>query len=593
MNLKNLFNNRNKNFVRLSEAGDYLSRSLRENLAVYEIDDANKKVTYITEGNILISCDYKEIKGKLTFENFVTENLDRIISDDHVDSLVGTSVQKFVTSIARNRFDKAEASFDSVLDAFSMRAKIEESRKKLHKRSERFGDVYNIKETKSYKKFKEALPLLKHFFETNREELSKNRKLIEGLRLSKVVGETYDLPKVTIESLKDEFIVVPSNTKRTLYEMVCEKELIRKELLEAKESFHRVWASNDAISALASHIYSKNGTVKRALHETIQEIPYMALANKVDLVALMESVFQITNPGTVSQKDIKEFVNKLYEFKKPLKSQVIEHLNETYGINVQSLKFIPSFKGLAEVQSEVFAVLSESMEEGILCDVTKEFSQAMQKKGGVQVLDVANTLSTVMNEAQFTVVDIQENFDMKKLSDYLSDDINEAQYYGDDDELSNSGGNADGDDDDKGKKKKKKKKKKDKADEEGDVDDDENDPTGDQEELDSDKDGDIDAKDLKKLRKNKKKKLRKEGTDVAEQEEEAAEAEEEIQDGDEDAAAEEADAERAADAEAESRDKDYIDLVSDIEKAIKDIDFDLEDDDDVDDDVDTEEEVEA
>jgi hypothetical protein len=45
MNFKNLFNNRNKSFVRLTEAGDYLGRRLRENLTVYEIDDANGKVT--------------------------------------------------------------------------------------------------------------------------------------------------------------------------------------------------------------------------------------------------------------------------------------------------------------------------------------------------------------------------------------------------------------------------------------------------------------------------------------------------------------------------------------------------------------------
>jgi hypothetical protein len=210
MNFKNLFNNRNKSFVRLTEAGDYLGRRLRENLTVYEIDDANGKVTYISENNHLISCEYKEVKGKLTFANFVTENLDKIVSDDCVDTLVEGRVSDFVQSLVSDRYDKAEASFDSVLDAFTMRAKIEESRKKLHKRSERFGETYNIKETKSYKKFVEALPLLQNFLEENKEELSKNQKLVEGLRLSKVVGDTYDLPKLTLENLGDEYIVIPN-----------------------------------------------------------------------------------------------------------------------------------------------------------------------------------------------------------------------------------------------------------------------------------------------------------------------------------------------------------------------------------------------
>jgi len=572
MNFKNLFNNRNKSFVRLTEAGDYLGRRLRENLTVYEIDDANGKVTYISENNHLISCEYKEVKGKLTFANFVTENLDKIVSDDCVDTLVEGRVSDFVQSLVSDRYDKAEASFDSVLDAFTMRAKIEESRKKLHKRSERFGETYNIKETKSYKKFAEALPLLQNFLEENKEELSKNQKLVEGLRLSKVVGDTYDLPKLTLENLGDEYIVIPSNSKKTLYEMVCEKELVRKELIEARESFNQVWASNDAISTLASHIYSTDGVLKSAIHETVKEVPYLALSNKIDLIALMESVFEVTNPGTLTQKDIKEFVNKIYEFKKPLKVQVLDHLNETYGVNIQSLKFIPSFKGLAEVQSEVLGMMAESMEEGILCDVLKEFSQTLQKKGGVQVLDVANTMSDVMQEAKFDVVDIRENFDMKKLGDYLADDINEAQYYGDDDKMSDTGGNESDDECDDCKKKPcvckdKKDDKKKKLSKK-------------QKKLDVDGDGEIEGEDLAKLR--------KEGVAEAEAETEV-ESEEEVQAAEEEvqAAAEESEAEQAEMAADEAQDKDFRDLVSDIEKAIKDIDFDLEDDDDPD-----EEEVE-
>ena len=82
MNFKNLFNNRNKNFARLSEAGDYLGRRLRENLVIYDIDDTNHMVTYVTECQHLVSCKYQETKGKLTFDDFVVENLEKITSDD-------------------------------------------------------------------------------------------------------------------------------------------------------------------------------------------------------------------------------------------------------------------------------------------------------------------------------------------------------------------------------------------------------------------------------------------------------------------------------------------------------------------------------
>lgn len=587
MNLKNLFVSRDKNFARITEAGDYLGRRLRENLVIFDIDDSQKNVTYVTESNHLISCDYREVKGRLTLENFIVEDLETITSDAAIDSRVEANVHKFMESLVSDRYDSAEINFDKIVESFSMRAQIGNSRKKLSKRLDRFNESYNIFETKSYKKFREALPLLKKFLEENVDTLSTNAKLVEGLRLSKVVGDTYDLPKLDIKNLKEEFVVVPINSKRTLYEMVCDKELVRKELLEAKESFSKMWHHNDNISSLASKIYATDPIVKDSLKEAVAAVPYLALANKVDLTSVMDATFQVSNPDTVPQKDIREFVNKIYEFKKPLKTIVLEALNSKYGVNIQSLRFVPSFKGLAEVQSEVLDMIAESCEEGILSDVLKEFATCMSRKGGVQVLDISNTLSQVMTESQFHVVDIDEDFHMKKLSDYLSHNLGEAQYYGDDDAMSNSGGNAGegekGDSENvKGKKKKKGEKNKDwggnkgdikakdrnkdddsklTADEEGDVDDDKNDLPGDQEKLDKDKDGDIDAKDLKKLR--------KEGVEAtAEETEEEAPAE--PTEEEEDAEAEEVENDQIED---QANNSEWRDLVASLEDVTKKIDL--------------------
>ena len=185
-------------------------------------------------------------------------------------------------------------------------------------------------------------------------------------------------------------------------------------------------------------------------------------------------------------------------------------------------------------------MLSESAGDGILSDVLKEFSVCMSRKGGVQVLDISNMLSNIMKEAKFTVVDIDEDFEMKKLSDYLKNDLQDNQYYGDDDDLSNDPG--EGSTSKKGSKSKTKKGAKDfetkdgksnfggnkgdiksadrkedddskmTADEKGDVDDNDSDLPNNKEKkgkklskkqkaMDGDGDGDIDAKDLKKLRK--------------------------------------------------------------------------------------------
>lgn len=588
MNIQKLFNNRNKNFTRLTEAGDYVGRRLRENLVIYDIDDSQNTVTYITEKNHLISCSYKEIKRKFVLDNFQVENLKSITSDAAIDIKVNESVSSFLGAIKRNRFDSAEDSFHSVMESFSMRAKIEEARKRLQKKMDRFGEMYNITETKAYKKFTESLPMLKKFFEDKKEDLLTNKKLVEGLRLAKTVGETYNLPKLTLENLEGDFIVVPSNSKRTLYEMVCEKELIRKEILEAKESFSRMWASNDTIGTLASHIYSTDGIIKDSLKNAVAEIPYLALTNKVDLTTVLESVFQVTNPGSITQKDIREFVNKIYEFKKPLKNIVVETLNSKYGINVQSLKFVPSFKGLAEIQGELFNIMSEYADEGILSDVLKEFSTAIARKGGVQVLDVANIISSIMDEADFKIIDVNEDFNMKNLAEYLKDNLNDAQYYGDEDELSNDPGMKTV----KGKKGKSKKwggnkgdikakdRKKDddsklKADEKGDVDDDESDLpnnklTKKQKKLDKDGDEDIDAKDLKKLRKEA----------LGDEEEiEDEEAEGELK-ADEEGEADDNEPSEETEADLEAKDKDFRELVGTIESITKDIDLDLEDEED-------------
>ena len=583
MNINTLFNNRNKTFARLTEAGDYLGRRLRQNIVILDVDDAQDAVTFVTESNRLVSCTYKEIKGRLTLENFVVEDLDKITSDEAIDEAVDKEVASFVDSLVHDRFDNAENSFDSIVESFTMRAKIEDSRKRLNKRVGRFTESYNIKNTKSYRKFVESLPLLGKFLEENLESLQQNPQLVEGLRLSKVVGETYDLPELDIENLKEEFVVVPSNSKKTLYEMVCDKELVRKELMEAKESFSRMWAKNDHIATLASHVYSNDAAIVKALKEAVAEVPYLALSNKVDLTSVIDSVFQVTNPGTVSQKDIREFVNKIYEAKKPMKGMVLEALNSKYGVNIQSLRFIPSFKGLAEVQSQVFGMLSESADEGILADVLKEFASCMSRKGGVQVLDVANLVSNVMKESKFHVVDIDEDFHMKKLSDYLKNDLAEAQYYGDDDAMSNSGGNANG----KDKNGKNGKKDKDWGGNKGDIKSADR-KKDDDSDLEADEKGDVDydKADLPKNNKTKKGKVVKEEAEVEAAEEEAdeksgeaAEDEEAATQDVDDAEAAEDDAledEQEEDAVANAQDEDFRELVGTVESVIDDFDLDLE-----------------
>ena len=216
MNLKNLFNNRNKNFARLNEAGDYLGRRLRENLVIYDIDDSNNRVTYVTESSNLISCHYKETNSKLTLENFNIAGLGEIMSDDAVDSQVKGNIHEFVTGLVNDRYDKAESSFDAIVESFTMRAKIEESRKKLNKKIARFGDAYNITETKSFSKFEEISPMLEKFLKENIDKVKRIGRLSD-------VEFVDDIPNGTIQ-----FNIVPHSFALDLKGLVdIDKELDR------------------------------------------------------------------------------------------------------------------------------------------------------------------------------------------------------------------------------------------------------------------------------------------------------------------------------------------------------------------------------
>jgi len=50
----NLFENRNKTVSELIKLGDYLGRSLRENVSIFKIDVEDKSVCYVTESNKVI-----------------------------------------------------------------------------------------------------------------------------------------------------------------------------------------------------------------------------------------------------------------------------------------------------------------------------------------------------------------------------------------------------------------------------------------------------------------------------------------------------------------------------------------------------------
>ena len=94
--------------------------------------------------------------------------------------------------------------------------------------------------------------------------------------------------------------------------------------------------------------------------EIITELPYFAMATKKQITNLIESNLDIlTERNVVSAKDIKEFVAKIFEFKRPVKNHLLSVLNEKYGINIQNLTDEPTFNSLIKNHIVIFESLAK------------------------------------------------------------------------------------------------------------------------------------------------------------------------------------------------------------------------------------------
>ena len=54
-----LLENRNKNLTNLHKAADYLSRGLRENFKVFNVNSKESTVQFLSENENIITCSYK------------------------------------------------------------------------------------------------------------------------------------------------------------------------------------------------------------------------------------------------------------------------------------------------------------------------------------------------------------------------------------------------------------------------------------------------------------------------------------------------------------------------------------------------------
>ena len=89
-----IFENRDRKVTDLIRLGDCLGRSLRENVTLFSIDDQNSRVSYLTEGEKIISGDFT-LKDGVTLDFIVVEDFDVYTDETKFDNFVDDKVSVF------------------------------------------------------------------------------------------------------------------------------------------------------------------------------------------------------------------------------------------------------------------------------------------------------------------------------------------------------------------------------------------------------------------------------------------------------------------------------------------------------------------
>ena len=405
--IKDSFLHRDQSIATVNMAMNYLSRVVRENMVLFDYDARTNTASFLTDSQRVVEGVVVVKDGNVSLQNLTVNDVNEVYSNESIDGKVTDSVSEFIESLREDKFSAADNSFSDVLDAFQSRSKINEVRAKLERRNSCFGEAQDILQTPEYVKLTEVREQVIAYLKENKETLLGFEDVKNSLTLANALGKAFACPKRTWEELIREGAVhIPLDSKKTVFEMVCAQELIRAELSESKENFSRSWVKNPQVAKLASCIYNDDVVVREGLKEAIASVPYLALASKADIKTVFASIYESSDVANISQKDIREFVARIFEFKKPLKLSLLKELNESYGINVQNLKFVPTFSNLAKAQSVLFETLGTvSDKDTIVRDVFENFSKILRKKGGIQALDVNDFIWEAFTEAEVPLSD--------------------------------------------------------------------------------------------------------------------------------------------------------------------------------------------
>lgn len=397
------FNQRNRKISDLSLMADSLGHSLRENVSLFSVDDTDAIATFVTESGNIIQGNYY-FGDKLILENVTVEQGDEFVDEEKFESANKRQVSFFIESIYSDNLADAGGVFESLLQSWNSRVRFNKTVERLSEQSESFNNTFNILETQEFARFLEVSENISAFLTENKDKISVIPEIVSAARLSDTVSKAFDIPRMSLEDLSEsKTFEVSLSENRDIYEMVCRQELLSREILESKKSFDTVWVTENSISNLASKMYDEDEDIAKALVEAFIDVPYLSLVSKKKLSNTISNCLNTLHESvSYSQSDLKNFVAKIFEMKKPLKAMVSSLLQEKYGVNVNNLKETPTFKTLLNTQVLIFESLAKVAPRGsVIKESLANMSEMLKSKNGVEALDVNAGLRFLFTESGY------------------------------------------------------------------------------------------------------------------------------------------------------------------------------------------------
>jgi hypothetical protein len=168
--------------------------------------------------------------------------------------------------------------------------------------------------------------------------------------------------------------------------------------------------------------------VAKALIEAVIEIPYLSLISKKKLSNTVSNCLNTLHESSAYTKnELKDFVGRLFEMKKPLKELVSNLLQEKYGVNINNIKETPTFRTLLNTQVLIFECLSKlSPRNSVIKECMADLAISLKAKNGVEAIDVNNAIKFLFEQAGYSDLYDQEpvrsTFD---LNESLTEDVDE------------------------------------------------------------------------------------------------------------------------------------------------------------------------